>query len=114
MRVSLTDRLHQVVRCKFIVALAFAVLIVLPHSGVRAQQVTVLQGGTLIDGTGAAAKADTNVVIRGNRIESIGSRNIPSDATVIDVSGKYIVPGLWDKHLHYKDWFRTCLPHRTS
>jgi len=84
---------------------ACAVLIVFPNLDVKAQQVTVLRGGTLIDGTGAAARANTNILIRGNRIESIGLRNIPSDAIVIDVSGKYIVPGLWDKHLHYKDWF---------
>ncbi len=68
MRASLADRLHQVVRYKFIFALAFAVLIVLPHSEVLAQQVTVLKGATLIAGTGAAAKAGTNIVIRGNRI----------------------------------------------
>ncbi len=105
MRVSLTYRLHQVFRCPCVFMFACAVLIVFPNLDVKAQQVTVLRGGTLIDGTGAAARANTNILIRGNRIESIGLRNIPSDAIVIDVSGKYIVPGLWDKHLHYKDWF---------
>lgn len=105
MRVSLAYRLHQVFRCPCVFMFACAVLIVFPNLDVKAQQVTVLRGGTLIDGTGAAARANTNILIRGNRIESIGLRNIPSDAIVIDVSGKYIVPGLWDKHLHYKDWF---------
>ena len=105
MRASLADRPQHLVRCRFVFALALAVLIVLPHSRVLAQPVTVLRGGTLIDGTGAAAKAGTDIVIRGNRIESVGSRHVPAGATVVDVSGKYIVPGLWDKHLHYKDWF---------
>ena len=105
MRAKLEYRLHEAIRCSCIFMLAFVVLIVLPHSEVLAQQVTVLKGATLIDGTGAAVKAGTNIVIRGNRIESIGSGNVPAGATVVDVSGKYIVPGLWDKHLHYKDWF---------
>ena len=76
-----------------------------PVADTHAQQVTVLKGGTLINGTGAEPVADTNIVIRGNRIESIGSGRTPRGANVVDVTGKFILPGLWDKHLHYKDWF---------
>ena len=69
-------------------------------------QVTVLRGGTLIDGTGAAPQPNTVIVVRGDRIENIGQGiTPPAGAQVIDVSGKYILPGLWDKHLHYKSWF---------
>jgi len=105
MTASLASRLRQVVKSKFVFSAIFALLIVVPQQELVAQQVTVLRGGTLIDVTGAAAPVETNIVIRGNRIESIGSRTIPRGADVIDVTGKYIVPGLWDKHLHYKDWF---------
>jgi len=80
-------------------------LVIFLPSRVWAQQVTVLRGGTLIDGTGASPQADTIIVIEDNRISSIGSDDIPVGASIIDVTGKYIVPGLWDKHLHYKDWF---------
>ena len=91
---------------KWSVALFFAVLIVFQGPGSMAQQVTVSQGGTLIDATGAPPQPNTVIVIRGNRIESISQGgDVPAGANIIDATGKYIVPGLWDKHLHYKDWF---------
>ena len=69
-------------------------------------QVTVLRGGTLIDGTGAAPQPNTVIVVRGDRIENIGQGiTPPAGAQVIDVSGKYILPGLWDHHQHYKSYF---------
>ena len=61
--------------------LTFIVLVGMPIRELQAQQVTVLQGGTLIDGMGAAPQADTNIVIKGNRIQSIGSGRIPRGAT---------------------------------
>ena len=72
----------------------------------QAPDVTVLRGATVIDGTGAPPVPNAVIVIRGNRIEAIG-QNItpPAGANVIDVAGKFITPGLWDKHLHYKSWF---------
>ena len=69
-------------------------------------QVTVLRGGTVIDATGAPPLPNAVIVVRGERIENIGQGIAPPPgAEVIDVSGKFIVPGLWDKHLHYKSWF---------
>jgi cytosine/adenosine deaminase-related metal-dependent hydrolase len=94
---------HLFVR-RFLVPVACG-LFALPLSATWAQEVIVLKGATLIDGTGSAPQAGVNIVIRGNRIEAIGSGSIPRGAEVVDVSGKYVVPGLWDKHLHYKDWF---------
>ncbi len=71
-----------------------------------AQDVTVLRGATVIDGTGAPPVPNAVIVIRGNRIEAIGPGVAPPQgANVIDVTGKFITPGLWDKHLHYKSWF---------
>lgn len=90
--------------CNCVQTIAIAVALAWPLDAL-AQQVTVLKGGTLIDGTGAEPVPNTNIVIRGNRIASVGSDRVPRGADVIDVSGKYILPGLWDKHLHYKDWF---------
>ncbi|MBI2205186.1 MAG: amidohydrolase family protein [Candidatus Rokubacteria bacterium] len=65
--------------------------------------VTVLRGGTLIDGTGAAPVRDAAVVVRDGRIEVVGSAGSgawPKDADVIDVSGRTILPGLIDCHDH--------------
>jgi hypothetical protein len=103
MRTWLQEQRHRFINCSCAFALACIVLALQPAA--EAQQVTVLRGGTLIDGTGAAPRANVNVVVRGNRIESIGTGSAPYGARIIDVSGKYVVPGLWDKHLHYKDWF---------
>jgi imidazolonepropionase-like amidohydrolase len=68
-----------------------------------------LIGGTVIDGSGAKPIPDAVVVLRQSRIVAVGSRRttaIPRDATRIELSGKYLVPGLWDMHAHYSqvDW----------
>ena len=91
---------------KDILIFSYFFLIVFQAPQVWAQELTVLRGGTLIDGTGAPPRENTVIVIRGDRIESIRTDgDVPRGAQVIDAEGKFIVPGLWDKHLHYKDWF---------
>jgi Amidohydrolase family len=64
-----------------------------------------LTGATLIDGTGRAPIVNAAVVVDNGRIVSAGpvaSVAIPAGATPVDVSGKFIVPGLWDMHAHYE------------
>jgi imidazolonepropionase-like amidohydrolase len=64
-----------------------------------------LVGGTLIDGTGSAPLADSVVVIKKGRIVAAGLRSkvkIPKHASVVDVRGKTILPGLWDMHAHFE------------
>ncbi len=55
---------------------------------------------TVIDASGAAPSPDVTVLISGNRIQSIGHEAAPAGATVVDGSGKYLIPGLWDMHMH--------------
>ncbi len=67
----------------------------------------VLQGGTLIDGTGRPPIADAVVVVEGNRIRAVGRRGqvpVPAGATVIQAQGRTILPGLIDMHLHLREW----------
>jgi imidazolonepropionase-like amidohydrolase len=64
---------------------------------------------TVIDATGSAAQPDMTVVIDGGRIVDLGSShdvNPPRGATRIDASGRYLIPGLWDMHVHeiFGDW----------
>ena len=72
------------------------------EAGGHAQQpvasVLVIDGGTLIDGNGAAPVRDVQIVVEGNRIRSIGRKgqNHPADAQVLNADGKFILPGLWD------------------
>src|SRR5262245_5821036 len=63
----------------------------------------VLTGATLIDGTGADPVRDAAIVIDGDRIAAAGARrelSWPADATVIDVAGRTVLPGLIDAHDH--------------
>lgn len=64
----------------------------------------VLIGATLIDGTGRPALRDSTIIVEGNRIKKVGTRNeikVPEKATIIDLTGKTVTPGFIDSHLHY-------------
>jgi len=70
----------------------------------RTQPPIVFTHATIIDVTGAPPKRDVTVVITGDRISAIGeSANItlPADAQVVDATGKFLIPGLWDMHVHW-------------
>ncbi len=62
-----------------------------------------LVGGTLIDGTGAAPIRNSVVLIRGERIERIGTTEsvaIGPDYERISTEGMTVMPGMWDLHVH--------------
>ena len=62
-----------------------------------------LVGGTLIDATGKPPTPDAVVLIQGDRIVAAGPRSsitIPTGAKIVDVTGKFLLPGLWDMHAH--------------
>ena len=62
-----------------------------------------LAGGTLIDGTGAAPVRNSVVLIRGDRIERVGtteSVTIGADYERIPTEGMTVLPGMWDLHVH--------------
>jgi imidazolonepropionase-like amidohydrolase len=63
----------------------------------------VLKNGRLIDGTGTAPVNGATIVIDGNRIAAVSTRNegdFPADTQVIDAAGMTILPGLIDCHDH--------------
>jgi hypothetical protein len=58
---------------------------------------------TVIDGTGRTPQRDQTVLIEGSRITAIGAASSvkpPKGARVIDATGKFLIPGLWDMHVH--------------
>jgi imidazolonepropionase-like amidohydrolase len=58
---------------------------------------------TVIDGTGTAARQNVTVIVDGGRILAInpcGSASVPAQARVIDGRGRFLIPGLWDMHVH--------------
>ncbi|MFB9449345.1 D-aminoacylase [Dactylosporangium vinaceum] len=58
----------------------------------------LIQGGTVLDGTGAAGVV-ADVLIRGGRIAAIGP-DLRADATAFDASGRIVCPGFVDLHTH--------------
>jgi imidazolonepropionase-like amidohydrolase len=63
----------------------------------------VIRAGSLIDGAGAQPKRNQAIVIRGNRIVSVGdaaSSQAPPDGQVIDLGSATVLPGLIDTHTH--------------
>ena len=63
----------------------------------------VLEGLTVISMTGATPREATSILIRGGRIGDLyptGSRPAPAGARVLDLRGRYAIPGLIDAHVH--------------
>jgi imidazolonepropionase-like amidohydrolase len=70
----------------------------------------VLDDVTIIDVGAGLAQPGMVVVIEGDRIATVGRKGavaIPENATVVKASGKFLIPGLWDMHVHtvFGDWF---------
>ena len=67
------------------------------------KNVLAISDVTVIDATGAPAKPNMTVIITGDRITTIaktGEVAIPKNAQVINGTGKFLIPGLWDMHVH--------------
>jgi hypothetical protein len=68
-----------------------------------ASQLLVITHATVIDPGTASTRRDMTIVVRGSRIEQVApsaSVRVPAGARVIDGTGKYVVPGFWDMHVH--------------
>ena len=65
--------------------------------------VFVIRDATLIDGTGKPPAPHTTIVVRGERIAAIGpaaKMTVPKGARIIEGRGRFVIPGLWDMHVH--------------
>jgi imidazolonepropionase-like amidohydrolase len=66
-------------------------------------EVRVLRGFTLIDGTGTAPVPGSAMIIDAGRITWVGSVSrlkVPAGAEVVDLTGRFVMPGLIDLHGH--------------
>ena len=64
---------------------------------------TSLTGLTIIDGNGGPPRTNQTIVIRSGRITDIfptSSRHLPAGGTVVDMTGRFAIPGLIDTHVH--------------
>jgi manganese oxidase len=78
-----------------------------PHTmdiPVRVRSANVaIRGATVVDVAGGMLVPDQTVLIAGNRIVAVGPTDevgIAPGADVIDAEGGYLIPGLWDMHVH--------------
>ncbi|MEJ7701097.1 MAG: hypothetical protein WKF71_15840 [Pyrinomonadaceae bacterium] len=93
-------------------ALALMLIILLPTllaaqmKPISEAQPLVLNNITVIDMTGAQPKPNMTVVIVGNRIAALGRTGkvrVPKNVQTIDATGKFLIPGLWDMHVHLQE-----------
>ena len=71
---------------------------------VAAAQTTALVGATVIDGNGGVGLEHAVVIVANGRIACVGSADdcaIPAGAARVDVTGRFITPGLVDAHVHF-------------
>ena len=63
-----------------------------------------LTGGRLFDGTGAPIREASGVLVEDGRIAAVGqaSDGVPAGATVIELAGRVLLPGLIDAHAHVR------------
>jgi len=90
---------------------ATAVLYLCLHSALAhaqtstaAQPTLAITEITVVDGTGSGAQRGKTVVIVGNRIDAIvdasAKASIPKGARTVSGKGLFLIPGLWDMHVH--------------
>ena len=75
----------------------------LSAQGTPAGRTLVLTGVTVVDVREGRLLTGRDVVLTGNRIRAVvagGASATPPGARVIDARGKYLIPGLWDMHVH--------------
>lgn len=89
-------------------ARSFVVLILLPFTSVAAAHSgdLVVTHVTIINPGIAKPQSDMTIVIRGHEIAAVTrAKHVRTalSAKVIDGKGKFVIPGLWDMHSHFRD-----------
>jgi imidazolonepropionase-like amidohydrolase len=73
----------------------------------------VFTHATVVDATGADPQSDMVVIVTGETITEIGKFGkieFPKNSQVIDATGKFLIPGLWDMHVHLTKAGENTLP----
>ena len=75
-------------------------------SQAQAPAALLIKGATIIDGRSDAAIRDRSILIEGNVIRDLLPADAPAPAgtQVLDMTGKFIIPGLFDSHVHREEW----------
>ncbi len=70
----------------------------------------VLAGGNVIDVRTGQVQMGANIVISGDIIESVSDEPVADDMHVVDITGRYVIPGLFDLHAHVQPFDRGATP----
>jgi imidazolonepropionase-like amidohydrolase len=95
--------------------LTFLIFLLLHVSLASAQgesAVIVFEHANVIDGVSSKPLLDVSVVVANGKIAAIGKHvRAPANAQIIDLSGKWLLPGYIDAHVHFNDfeWARRAL-----
>jgi imidazolonepropionase-like amidohydrolase len=74
-----------------------------------------LLNARVIDGESSSAREGTSILVDGDRIAAVGSAGgFPDDVVRIDATGKTVLPGLIDAHIHLATWGQNLLENRGS
>jgi imidazolonepropionase-like amidohydrolase len=87
---------------KKLLFLLFALACAAAHVRAQTERTVAYTGATVINATGQTIN-DGVLVVRGGKVVAIGARSstrVPSDAQVVDLSGKTVMPGIVDTHSH--------------
>jgi imidazolonepropionase-like amidohydrolase len=63
----------------------------------------LIKNGTLFDGTGTDPRPNVSILIKDEKIDGIGpadALDISSGAQIVDVAGKFVMPGMFNNHAH--------------
>ena len=77
-----------------------------PDSRAQTPSTLLIRGATIIDGVADAPLRDRALLIEGNTIRDVlpAGAAAPAGAQVLDLSGKFIIPGLFDSHVHWEEY----------
>lgn len=87
---------------KYALFLSAALVASAPAIAQSGGPITVIQAGRLLDKPGQAPRGPSTIVVQDGRIVSIlaGKVDGPAGAKIIDLSDKFVLPGLIDSHVH--------------
>ena len=86
-----------------IAAIGLAVATPAAHSQDFRDSILAITHVNVVDATRETPSRDQTVLVRGNRIVAVGAFRtlaIPPEARIIAGRGKFLIPGLWDMHVH--------------